>query len=116
MGKATTIDGAVYIAEEIVFHTPAEHTINGKVYDMEVQIVHYGVTKGDIAKQLILSFLIEKKAGVYNQFFDDLDVFNLPDSINKKKNLMNNLFIPKLFFRSDKGDMPMMKPFSFYTY
>jgi len=101
MGKVTTIDGAVYFAEEIVIHSPAEHTINGKTFDMEVCIVHYGQTKGDIAKQLMLCVLVEKKAGVYNKFFDDLDVFNLPDSINKEKPLVNSLYIPKLFFRSD---------------
>lgn len=116
LGKVTTIDGAVFYAEEIIFHTPAEHTLNGKKYDMEIQIVHYGQTKGDISKQLVLSFLIEKKPGVYNQFFDDIDMFNLPDAITKEKELNNNIFIPKLFYRSDDTDVPMMKPFSFYTY
>lgn len=115
-GKVTTLDGAVYYAEEIVFHTPSEHTINGKKYDMEVQIIHYGQSKGDIAKQLVLSFLVEKKPGIYNSFFDDLDVFNLPDTITREKDINNNLYIPKFFFRSDSKDIPMMKLFSFYTY
>jgi carbonic anhydrase len=116
LGKVTTVDGAVYYAEEIIFHTPAEHKINGKRYDMEIQIVHYGQTKGDISKQLVLSFLVEKKPGVYNQFFEDIDIFSLPDAINKEKDLNNNLFIPKLFYRTDDTDVPVMKPFSFYTY
>lgn len=115
-GKVTTLDGAIYNAEEIVFHTPSEHTINGNQYDMEVQIIHYGVTKGDISKQLVLSFLIEKKAGVYNQFFDDLDIFNLPDHTSKEREISNNIYIPKIFFRSDNAEMASMKPFSFYTY
>lgn len=61
MGKIVTLDGAVYIAEEIVFHTPSEHTIEGRRFEMEMQVIHYGVSKGDIAKQVILSFLFEKK-------------------------------------------------------
>ena len=117
MGKVTTIDGAVYYAEEIVFHSPAQHTIDGKKYDMEIEIVHYGRTVGDISKHLTLNFLVEKKPGVYNQFFDDIDIFNLPDSMNKEKEINNSLYIPKLLFRSDdKEDIPLMKPFSFYTY
>lgn len=116
LGKVTTLDGAVYQAEEIVFHTPAEHTINGKKFDMEIQIIHYGQTKGDISKQLILSFLVEKKAGQYNKFFDDIDIFNLPDVLTKEKDLVNSLYIPKLLYGSDEVSAPIMKPFSFYTY
>lgn len=116
LGKVTTIDGAVYYAEEIVFHSPAQHTIEGKTFDMEIEIIHYGKSVGDISKQLTLNFLVEKKPGIYNKFFDDLDIFNLPDSLNREKDINNNLFIPKLLFRSDDNDMPMMKAFSFYTY
>ena len=115
-GKIVTLDGAVYHAEEIVFHTPSEHTINGKRYDMEMQIIHYGQTKGDIAKQVIFSFLFEKKPGVYNKFIDDVDFFNLPDPLSKERDITNNLFVPKLFYSSDDNDLPIMRPFSFYTY
>ena len=93
MGKVTTIDGAVYHAEEIVFHTPSQHSIDGKFYDMEIEIIHYGQSVGDIAKQLSLNFVIKKKPGVYNKFFESIDVFNLPDPINKQKPLINNLYI-----------------------
>jgi carbonic anhydrase len=116
MGRVVTLDGAIYHAQEIVIHTPAEHTIDGKKYDMEVQIIHYGQTKGDIAKQVILSFLFEKKAGVYNKFIDDLDIFNLPNPLSKQVDLVNNIFIPKILYTSDDEDIAIMKPFSFYTY
>ena len=116
MGKVTTIDGAVYHAEEIVFHTPSQHSIDGKFYDMEIEIIHYGQSVGDIAKQLSLNFVIKKKPGVYNKFFESIDVFNLPDPINKQKPLINNLYIPNILFTSDDTETPMMKPYSFYTY
>ena len=60
IGKVVTLDGAIYYAQEIIFHTPAEHTINGKNFDMEIQVVHHGQTKGDIAKQISLTSLIKK--------------------------------------------------------
>jgi carbonic anhydrase len=115
-GKVVTLDGAIYHAQEIVIHTPSEHKINGKAYDMELQIIHYGQTKGDIAKQVVLSFLFERKAGVYNKFIDDLEIFNLPNPTNKKVDLVNNLFIPKILYTADDTEIPIMKPFSFYTY
>jgi len=110
------MDGAIYKAQEIVFHTPAEHLIDGKRYDMEIQIIHNGQTKGDISKQVILSFIFEKKPGVYNKFIDDIDFFTLPNRINKKKDIVNNIYIPKIFFNSESEDIAYMKPFSFYTY
>lgn len=115
-GKVVTLDGSVYLATDIHFHTPSEHTINGKHYDMEMQIIHSGQTKGDIGKQVILSFLFEKKPGAYNKFIDDIDFFNLPNPSNLQRDIINNLYIPKIFYSSDDDDLPIMKPFSFYTY
>ncbi len=106
----------MYKAQEIVFHTPAEHAINGRHYDMEMQIIHYGQTKGDIAKQAILSFVFEKKPGVYNKFIDDVDFFTLPNPIHHEKDLNNNIYIPKVFYNSEDQDVAIMKDFSFYTY
>jgi carbonic anhydrase len=115
-GKIVTLDGAVYVAEEIVFHTPSEHTIDGKRLDMEMQIIHYGQTKGDISKQVVLSFLFQKTPGVYNKFIDDVDFFSLPNPSATIREITNNLFIPKIFYSSTSEDIPVMKPFSFYTY
>ncbi len=115
-GKLITMDGAVYHAQEISIHTPSEHTIDGKKYDMEIQIVHFGQTKGDIAKQVVVSFLFEGRPGVYNKFIDDLDFFNLPNPINKEVDLTHNIYIPKIFYSAEDQEMPTWKPFSFYTY
>jgi carbonic anhydrase len=117
LGKITTIDGAVYVAEEILFHVPSEHTIEGKRYDMEMQVLHYGRSKGDIAKQVVLSFLFEKSPGVYNKLLDDFDFYSLPNNLNREIRLVNDIFIPKVQYRSDDPSYaPVMKPFSFYTY
>jgi carbonic anhydrase len=115
-GKIITVDGAVYFAEEIVIHTPAEHKIEGKSFDMEIQIVHYGQSKGDIAKQVILCFVFENTPGVYNKFIEDLDIFNLPNNLAPERDITNDLYIAKLLYTTEDNDIPIMKPFSFYTY
>lgn len=116
MGKIVALDGGVYVAQEIVFHTPSEHTINGVYYDMEMQIIHYGKSVGDIAKQMILSFLFKAKPGVYNKFLDKLDFFNLPNSVDSFRDINQDLFIPSIFYTTEDDDVPSMKPFTFYTY
>jgi carbonic anhydrase len=115
-GKAVTLDGAVYAADEIVFHSPSEHQLNGKNYDMEMQIIFHGLTKGDIAKHVVLSFLFEKAPGVYNKFIDDLDFFSLPNPIQKSRKLLTSLFIPRIFYSAGEESQDVIKPFSFYTY
>jgi len=116
IGRIVTLDGAIYNAEEVVFHNPSEHTINGKRFEMEMQIIHHGITKGDTAKHVVLSFLFEKKVGNYNKFIDDIDFFNLPNPMDKQKKINTNFFLNKIFYSSDETEYPFWKPFSFYTY
>lgn len=116
MGKIVGIDGSVFVAEEIVFHTPAEHKINGQQYDMEMQIIHYGRTKGDIANQVVLSILFKSSPGHYNKFLDKLDFFNLPNPVDKVIELSHDFFIPSVFLDTDQDDVISMEPFSFFTY
>ena len=116
IGKIVTLDGSVYIGEEIVFHTPSEHKINGRKMAMEMQIIYYGRSKGDIAKQVVLSFLFEQRAGIYNKFLEDLDIFNLPNEGTPERDIKNDLFVPRIFYNSDEDEEINTKPFSFYTY
>ncbi len=116
LGKAVTPDGGVYHGEEIVFHTPSEHTIGGKQFDLEVQIIHYGKSKGDIAKQVVLSFLFYEKPGVFNKFFEKLDYYNLPNEIDDFRDLKERLYIPEMFYSTQEKDVNNMKDFSFYSY
>jgi len=116
MGKVITLDGAVYNAVEIVFHTPSQHQIDGRQYDLEVEIIHTGQTKEVIAQYLIVSILFESKAGVYNKFFDDIDFFNLPNPLSAERDLKNNFQLPHLLYDLDSDEFPSWKPFSFFTY
>jgi len=42
--------------------------------------------------------------------------FNLPNPTMRERDIINSLYIPKIFYSADNDDLPMMKPFSFYTY
>jgi carbonic anhydrase len=118
MGTISLDDGTIYQAEEIIFHTPSEHTINGERYDMEMQVIHIGVTPGDINKQAILSFLFTKKPNVFNKFIDNLDFLNLPNEAERYKDLAKELYIPNVLLNADETetDTKHMRKFSFYTY
>jgi len=116
MGKIVAIDGSVYVAEEIVFHTPSEHKINGQQVDMEMQVIHYGRSKGDIANQIVLSILFKSSPGHYNKFLDKIDFFNLPNQMDNIIELQHDFFIPSVFLDSDAEDILSMEAFSFYNY
>ncbi|GEM_PF-281539 len=45
-GSFMEMDGVAYELMNITFHMPSEHTINGKPYYMEIQLVHYNANTG----------------------------------------------------------------------
>ena len=87
-GKLTHLDGSVYSGYEMQIHTPADHTVEGKQFDVEVTVVFDSV-RGDLKTKAAISVLYEKKAGARtNDFFNDLDIMNLPNSITNRKFFM----------------------------
>lgn len=89
-GKLITINEMIFNAEEIQFHTPSEHLINNKQYDMEMHIIHKGISNEDKDKYAVISFLFEKSPGEFNDFIDSLDYLNIGSSstINVDLNLI----------------------------
>lgn len=115
-GKVVTQDGTVYYATDVIFHTPSEHTIDGKQYPLEIQILHEAKSKGDFGKKVVLSFLFTSKPGIYNKFIDDIEFFNLPNPHDKNRTLHNKLFIPNILLNAEEESYSVIRPFSFYTY
>lgn len=115
-GRIVTKDGTIYYGTEILFHTPSEHTIDGRRFDLEVQIIHEAKTKGDFGKRTVLCFLFEGKPGVYNRLLDDIEFFNLPNPHDAYRVLHNKFSIPSVLNEADEALSTVMKPFSFYTY
>jgi carbonic anhydrase len=127
--RIVTLDGN-FQAQEIVFHTPSEHKLNGKRYDLEMQVIYIRENqtkfnneyfsssfmdykeKSKTNKYAILSFLFYKKPGEYNKFFQDIDYFSFPTT----NSILKNLYLPKLFYSLDDDRLTTSKPFSFYTY
>jgi carbonic anhydrase len=52
-----TFDGTTYKLAQFHFHSPSEHTLNGKSYDLEAHFVH----KSEQGKLLVIGILFEKK-------------------------------------------------------
>ena len=115
-GRLVTLDGAIFHATEINIHAPSEHTLNGKKYDLEVTIMHSGVSVGDIAKSASVSFLFEKAPGKYNGFIEELDIFDLPSTLNTVRDLKNSVSVANIFKTDEKEEMSTLLPFSFFTY
>jgi len=96
-GTLTDTDMAEYEAFEIQFHTPAEHTLNGKSFDLELQIHHRPLTEGDFAKKAVLSILFDKVPGASNKFFEKIDITMLPDKFRKERDLDEDVVIADIF-------------------
>jgi carbonic anhydrase len=111
-GKIVTVDGTVYKAMDIIIHTPAQHSVNGEKFDLEVEIVHYGRSVGDISKKAVLSILFRKKAGVDNKFFQDIGFMDLPNPNDREKDIKNDSFILENLISDGTG----LSDFSFFQY
>jgi hypothetical protein len=82
-GTLKDVDGTLYQAYEIHFHTPGEHKINGLQIDMEIQVIHKA-TEGNMKNQAILSFLYKRTPGAIKPVFDCFDILNLPNPVYNK--------------------------------
>jgi len=75
-GSFITIGNRKYELMQFHFHTPSEHKIHGKSYDMEAHLVHKGA-RGELA---VVAVLIEK--GKENAFIKTL-WSNFPKEVDK---------------------------------
>lgn len=115
-GKVVALDGSIFQAHEILFNSPSNHRINGETFDLEMQVIHTGISKGDIAKHLILTFLFKRKAGAQNKLLESLELFNLPNPLEQYREIRSKVFIPQVLLQEGDEDIGQMIPFSFYTY
>ena len=63
-GSSIEVDGRYYQLVQFHFHTPSEHTVKGKQYDMELHLVH----KDAEGHLVVIGVLMEK--GEHNQALD----------------------------------------------
>lgn len=76
--SSITVDGNRYALQQFHFHSPSEHTVNGKHSDMEMHLVH----KSDDGTIAVIGVLIDQ--GADNPAFDQ--VWNyLPTETNRER-------------------------------
>jgi len=103
-----------YNATEIIFKTPSDHTMNGKSYPLEIQIIHKATSKGDLRKRAVLSFLVQQEAGVQNKFIQALNVMDLPSVYNREAELTDKIDLIDLM--ASPLEPGIFRPFSYFTY
>ncbi|NEU09571.1 carbonic anhydrase family protein [Flavihumibacter sp. R14] len=77
-GSTITYSGKVYHLKQFHFHTPSEHTINGKHYPMEIHLVH----EADDKSLAVIGVLVQE--GKHNSNFDQLIKY-LPNAAGERK-------------------------------
>jgi len=114
-GKLTDVDGTEYQVSEVLIHTPAEHTIKGQKYDIELQVIHRAV-KGEFKQKAVLSVLYQKRPGAIVQGFEEMDILNLPNPIFREGHnlLAKDFHIMKFLYNDDQYNAP--PPFNYYKY
>ena len=78
-----------YHLQYIKFHHLSEHQVNGKAYDLEMQLVH----KSEDEQWLIASFFIAKNSQEnlnFQQLIEFLNNKNLTTTLDLKKNILHN--------------------------
>ncbi len=79
-GSYIKVGGEKYRLLQFHFHTPSEHTVDGKSFGMEMHLVHKS-NKGGLA---VVGVLLEK--GAENSAFKTM-WGNLPEKVNQKKSV-----------------------------
>ena len=74
-----TYAGKVYHLKQFHFHTPSEHTVNGKHAPMEIHLVH----QSDDQSLAVIGVLVQE--GKHNSNFDQLIKY-LPNAPGREKN------------------------------
>ena len=100
-GSVLTIGDKKYNLVRISFHTPAEHTLRGQKFDLEVQLEH----KAADGKIAIVSVMMKK--GFANAAFNPL-IAKLPQADTLEPTIVSGAFFsPQTLFPAD---------LSYYTY
>ena len=84
-----TVEGKRYKLEQFHFHSPSEHTVDGKSFAMELHFVHEG-EDGEVA---VVSVLIDE--GAHNAAFDAMWA-DLPDRDDPKENSSKRIGVAEL--------------------
>ncbi len=91
-GSFIELDGATYELMNATFHMPSEHTINGKPYYMEIQLIHFNA---NTQKWAVVSVFVNE--GTQDNEYLSPIWFSLPQPPYDSRQIKNfdmNVFIP----------------------
>jgi carbonic anhydrase len=77
-GSSMSYGGKIYYLKQFHFHTPSEHTVDGKHSPLEIHLVH----QADDESLAVIGVLVRQ--GKHNSNFDQL-IRNLPNAPGEKK-------------------------------
>lgn len=80
-------DFTEYESTEVRFHTPAEHSIEGRKFDLEIQFIFNPTSEGDFKKKAVVAFLATQGSGKNNRFLESMDMMSLPNIYQPKLNV-----------------------------
>jgi carbonic anhydrase len=114
--KATDVDGSTYEYEaaQFHFHAPAEHTINGGLYDLELHIVHKmtaesaknATTQRDLAVVAVFFEVGSDAITAPNTFIEALNLGNIGSNINLNMHeLLSNDLVNMMTYYAYKGSL-----------
>jgi carbonic anhydrase len=109
-GNTVTVDGEIYEAVQVHFHTPSEHLIDGMTFPMEMHVVNIqqGHKKGDTPSYLVIGYLF--KMGDENAFINNF-IDLIPDTEGSSKEVELSALL------GDKSPEEVVKKWSdFYHY
>jgi len=108
VGGCNPCTGQEWDFTNAVFKMPAEHTLDGKQYAMELQLSH---TKKGASDQLIVSIFFYQQAdgGFPNGFLEAIDWTHAPTSANAVNNLKTHVHLRHLLKESLRGEYFMYK-------
>jgi carbonic anhydrase len=98
-----TVEGVTYCMSQLHFHSPSEHTLNGKSYPLEMHLVHQS-TDGELA---VIGMLFEN--GSENEFLQQFwDA--LPHKVGQKQKLssavdLNSLCMENVHYMRYTGSL-----------
>ncbi|PWJ43381.1 carbonic anhydrase family protein [Sediminitomix flava] len=108
-GSTFSFDGIEYNFDQLHFHTPSEHLIDGVTYPMEMHLVHSNTNKDGSKNYLVLAVLF--KEGTDPNFFKEL-IERIPDKVGDRVVLPAK----SLDVRSLAKGLDKSKDFAFFHY
>lgn len=116
-GSIQMVGEDTYEGKEIVFHTPSDHLIGGKRYDLEIQAIYQN--NDPKGQRAVVSFLFMTEPGKANEFLNSLDLTRIPNVVQLDKTFLakgvDSVMLNDMWNSPDDG-LRVQDDFSYFYY